>query len=362
MTANTSWGTVPKFVTGDPGFAARVERRLAGLLTADRERYARIAPDSGAMIDALLTATVRGGKRLRPTLAFLAFLGAGGEPEDPTIVDVGAALELLHTGCLVHDDIMDASPTRRGRITTHTRYEQEHRRTGFTGNARRFGEGVATIVGDVAFFYAIGLLRDAGPEPQRVFCEMAVDVGVGQYLDLLGAACSADTAPDPATIARYKTGRYTVEGPLQLGAALAGRLAGLADVFTAYGRPVGLAYQLRDDLLGAFGDPAVTGKPVGDDLRQGKRTLLLQFAKQRAAAGSSGDILLAKAVGRTLLDAEVPALQQFLIDIGAHDHVRDTCGELVATAVDALEHADIHTDVKHQLRQFAEYVGCFQVS
>ncbi|WP_370949749.1 polyprenyl synthetase family protein [Amycolatopsis sp. cg5] len=354
-----SWGTAPAFVgrtLADFGrdIGGRVEARLRTQLATDRARYAAVAPGSEAVVDALSTAVLSGGKRLRPSLAYLSFLGAGGSPADPRIVDVGAALELLHAGCLVHDDIMDDSPTRRGLLTTHARYQQEHQKSGYTGEARRFGEGVGMIVGDMAFFYAIGLLRTTTPETQAVFFELAVDAGVGQYLDLLAAACPADLAPDPMTIARYKTGRYTVEGPLRLGAALAGRLVELGEALTAYGQPVGLAYQLRDDLLGAFGDPSVTGKPVGDDLRQGKRTLLLGYAKQQASGSLE---LLEKVDAGALTEAEVPAVQRLLEDLGAREYVESTCQALAVDAVNAIEAADIDLSVKEYFKHFAAYVA-----
>ncbi|GAB2735631.1 polyprenyl synthetase family protein [Amycolatopsis magusensis] len=336
--------------------AQRVDDRLREVLTRDRERYSQVAPQSRDVVDALLTAVLGGGKRLRPTLAHLAFTGAGGSAGDERIIEVGAALELLHAGCLVHDDVMDDSPVRRGLPTTHAAFGQRHALSGYTGEERRYGEGVATIVGDLAFFYAIGLLRGAGPDAQQVFFEMAVDAGIGQYLDLLAAAGPAEAAPDPLVIARYKTGRYTVEGPLRLGAALCGRLADLDPVFTAFGRPAGLAYQLRDDLIGAFGDPASTGKPVGDDLRQGKRTLLLAVAGRRVTDPAARD-LLRRAGDGGLAEHEVPLVQHLLVDVGARADVEHTCQALAEDAVAALATADLRTGAKDTLTDFATRVA-----
>ncbi|UJW29411.1 polyprenyl synthetase family protein [Saccharothrix sp. AJ9571] len=336
--------------------AQRVDDRLREVLTRDRERYSQVTPHARDVMEALLIAVLGGGKRLRPALAHLAFTGAGGAPGDERIIDVGAALELLHAGCLVHDDVMDDSPVRRGLPTTHAAFERRHALAAYAGERRRFGEGVATIVGDLAFFYAIGLLRGAGPDAQQVFFEMAVDAGIGQYLDLLAAAGPAETAPDPLVIARYKTGRYTVEGPLRLGAALCGRLAELDPVFTAFGRPAGLAYQLRDDLIGAFGDPAATGKPVGDDLRQGKRTLLLAVARRRVSEPAARD-LLRRAGDGGLTEAEVPLVQELLIDAGAREQVERTCAALAEDAVGALATADIGDRAKAALTGFATQVA-----
>ncbi|MBN6040599.1 polyprenyl synthetase family protein [Amycolatopsis sp. 195334CR] len=346
----------PGLAEAGRAIAGRVDDRLREVLTRDRERYTELVPQAADVVDALLTAVLGGGKRLRPALAHLAFTGAGGDPADHRVVDVGAALELLHAGCLVHDDVMDDSPVRRGLPTTHAVFGRRHAVAGYSGEGRRFGEGVATIVGDLAFFHAIGLLRGAGAAAQQVFFEMAVDAGIGQYLDLLAAAGPADTAPDPLVIARYKTGRYTVEGPLRLGAALCGRLGELDAVFTAFGRPAGLAYQLRDDLIGAFGDPAVTGKPVGDDLRQGKRTLLLAVARRRVSDPVAGE-LLRRAADGGLSDGEVTLVQELLIEAGARAEVERTCAALAADAVAALDPADLDDQAKRLLTEFAARVS-----
>ncbi len=331
----------------------QVEARLRDRLGRDRDRYAHAGRDGTELHDALLTAVLAGGKRLRPTLAVLAFVGAGGREDDPRVLDLAAAVELLHTGLLVHDDVMDDSPTRRGVPTTHTVHEARHRTLGWRGESRRYAEGVAGIVGDVAFFTLLDLLRDAGPVLLEAFSRMAVDTAVGQYLDLLAPARPED-APDPMVIARYKTGGYSVEGPLRLGLALAGGTAALGPVFADYGGPVGLAYQLRDDVLGAFGDPAETGKPVGDDLVQGKRTLLLDVARRRVPAPAGADRALLDAVTTgTLARADVPAVQRLLTDVGARDHVEQVCVDLVTSAVAAIETAPVEAVVKENLRQVA---------
>lgn len=345
----------------DGNFGRRVEERLRDLLGQSRRHYARVAPPSQDVIDALAAATLSPGKRVRPTLVLLAFVGAGGSPTNPLVVDTGAALELLHTGCLIHDDIMDAARMRRNQPTTHARFEMAHRAAGYAGEPHRFGESVATLVGDMAFFYAMRLLVPTGEEVQRVFFEVAADVGIGQYLDLLGAAQRNPSKVNPAVIARYKTGRYTVEGPLHLGAALAGRLTELGPALTGYGQPLGLAYQLKDDLLGAFGDPVVTGKPTGDDLRQGKCTLLLAFARQHRDRAAAPE-LLDKADRGELTEAELVNLQRLLVDLGARDYVMDTCAELGERAVAAIEDAAIDGGAKTALQEFVSYVVAVPVT
>jgi len=336
-------------------FGERVEERLCELLAEERLRCGRFAPTSQKVIDALRTAALSGGKRLRPGLAFLAFVGAGGAPADPRVVDAGAAIELLHTGCLLHDDIMDESAVRRNLPTVHVSFETIHRAAGYWGDPCRFGESIATLVGDLAFFYAMGLIANAGFDAQRVFFSIAVDVCIGQYLDVLGTVCPDE---DPAVIAQYKTARYTVEGPLHLGAALAGRLDELAEVLSGYGEPLGHAYQLRDDLLGAFGDPEATGKPVGDDLRQGKCTTLLTIARQRRRelSTSSADLLDKVGCG-DLTDVELRTVQELLIELGARDHVRRMCETLAARAIAAIEPAPMEEGIKETLKDFARHLA-----
>lgn len=334
---------------------AQVETRLRARLGADRARYDRAGRDGAEAHDALLSSVLAGGKRMRPTLAVLAFAAAGGRDDDPRVLDLAAAVELLHTGLLVHDDVMDDSPTRRGVPTTHTVQEERHRLLGWRGEPRRYAEGVAGIVGDIAFFTVLGLLRDAGPVVLDAFSAMAVDTAVGQYLDLLASA-RPENPPDPMVIARYKTGGYSVEGPLRLGLALADGGGALGGVFADYGRPVGLAYQLRDDVLGVFGDPAETGKPVGDDLLQGKQTLLLDEARRRVPAQASAARALLDAVtSGTLTPGEVPALQRLLVDTGALDHVESVCADLVARAVAVVDAAPVPPVVRENLRQLARH-------
>ncbi|MDQ3758044.1 MAG: polyprenyl synthetase family protein, partial [Actinomycetota bacterium] len=277
-----------------------------------------------------------GGKRLRPAFCHWAFVGAGGDPDDPVVVDAGAALELLHTFALLHDDVMDGSGVRRGRPTVHAAFADMHDADKWRGEARRFGEGVAILVGDLAFVYADRLIADAPRAALDVFNELRLEVNIGQYLDLLGTARGGVGIEQARRISRYKSGKYTIERPLHLGAALAGRLEDLAGPLSAYGEPLGEAFQLRDDLLGAFGDTALTGKPVGEDLREGKPTALYTWAVERATGAAA--VVLAARFGTADLDAaEVAELQSVLEETGARHQVEEAIDRLVAEALAALD-------------------------
>ena len=264
--------------------APPVEARLDALLEGELGRWREVDPELVPPLEALRRFVLEGGKRLRPAFCHWAFAGAGGDPGDPAVVDAGAALELLHAFALLHDDVMDGSSLRRGRPTVHVDFAARHGGSGWRGEARRFGEGVAILVGDLAFVYADLLMVGAPPEATAVFNELRVELNIGQALDLIGTAQARRDRPMARLIACYKSGKYTIERPLHLGAALVGRLGDLAGPLSGYGLPLGEAFQMRDDILGTFGDPAVTGKPVGEDLREGKPTPLLAITAEARSA------------------------------------------------------------------------------
>jgi geranylgeranyl diphosphate synthase, type I len=256
-----------------------VEHRLDGLLATEAERWCRIDGSLDLGFGLLRDFIANGGKRLRPAFCLWGFVGGGGDAGDRRVVELCAAVEMLHTFALVHDDVMDGSDTRRHAPTVHRSIGRRHAELGWRGEERRFSEGMAVLVGDLAFVYADRLLRGQPDAVAELFDEMRIELHVGQYLDLMAAA---DPEPDQhraEAVLRYKTAKYSVERPLQLGAALAGALPRLGSGLSRYGLAVGEAFQLRDDLLGAFGDPAVTGKPRGDDFREGKQTLLVHLAR-----------------------------------------------------------------------------------
>ncbi|MFN0090464.1 MAG: polyprenyl synthetase family protein [Acidimicrobiales bacterium] len=333
--------------------AAQVDRRLAEVLDEEAARWADLHPSLAGPLEAVRRMVLSGGKRLRPAFCYWGFLGAGGRPDDPLVIDAGAALELLHAFALLHDDVMDGASTRRRLPTIHVEWEERHRRGAWRGDPRRFGEGVAILMGDLAHVYADRLLRHAPADAHDVWHELRIEVNIGQLLDLTGAAVG-DTDPRTARlIARYKSGRYTIERPLHLGAALAGlgRLAALREAFSAYGDPLGQAFQLRDDVLGAFGDESLTGKPVGDDLREGKATLLLAIASQRADAGQART--LAQVGSPRLGPAEIGALQEVLEATGARDELEREIERLTAEAIAALDRTPAPEQVRAALAEIA---------
>jgi geranylgeranyl diphosphate synthase type I len=342
----------PRPAAPDPG--RRAEERILRLLDEEHRRWSRQQPDLASLFDELRLFVARGGKRLRPSFCFWGAVSGGADPDDPQLDDAGGALELLHAFALIHDDVMDGSDRRRGAPTVHRVFEEEHRRQDLHGEPRRYGEGLAVLAGDLAFVYADGLVAMAPAPAREVWQRLRVELTMGQWIDLVGAA-RRDRSPQRARwVAAYKSGRYTVERPLQLGAALAGR-PDLARPYSQFGRPLGQAFQLRDDLLGALGDPACTGKPVGDDLREGKPTPLIAIATDRATDDDRE--LLARLGSADLTDRDVDELQALFVRTGALDDVEAAIERLVVEARTALAEAPITETARAWLDELAAYVA-----
>jgi geranylgeranyl diphosphate synthase type I len=339
--------------------AARVAERIDQLFASEIARWQAVDQRLVEPLQSIRRLVEAGGKRLRPAFCYWGFVGAGGDPDDPRVDDAGAAFEMLHAFALFHDDVMDGSPTRRGAVAAHVEYGERHRRNDWRGEPRRFGEGVAVLIGDLAHVYADLLLTraSAGTNDQvgLIWHEMRLELNVGQYLDILGTARGDRDPVTARRIARYKSGKYTIERPLHVGAALAGRLDELGEALSRYGDPLGEAFQLRDDLLGAFGDEALTGKPVGGDLREGKPTPLLAAATRRATPAQEKVLDL---VGMAdLCDEEVAAVQQVLVETGAVAEIDASIAQLRSQAVAAIEAADVAPGAAEALVELAEFVA-----
>ena len=333
--------------------AERVEVRVTSLLAHERERWAALDPALAEPIDALLDLVMLGGKRLRPAFCHWGYVAAGGRADHPDVTEAGAAFELLQAFALIHDDVMDGSSMRRGAPAVHRRFVDRHREAAWPGESRRFGEGAAILIGDLALVYADQLLPTTQAGVAELWDELRVELNVGQYLDMLGTASRRFDRTSARRIAQYKSGRYTIERPLHLGATLAGG-PDLVTPLSSYGAPLGEAFQLRDDVLGAFGDAARTGKPVGDDLREGKPTLLLAVAHERVD-GAQRD-LLAQVGQRDIADHLVADLQALLISTGALDEVEATIASLAEEAVDALDGLTIDDGARLALQDLAAFV------
>jgi geranylgeranyl diphosphate synthase type I len=305
-----------------------------------------------------LTSLLAGGKRLRPAFCYWGWRGAGGD-DRPQIMAAAAALELLHAGALVHDDVMDGSDTRRGLPSLHRQFEVRHAELGWRGKAAGFGVGAAILLGDLLLcwtdemFHGSGLPHEALARARPVLDLMRTEVFAGQYLDLLAQAAGNGTVDGALRMVTYKTAKYTIERPLQLGAALAGPVNGdVMAAYTGYGLPLGIAFQLRDDILGVFGDPGQTGKPAGDDLREGKRTVLLAIARARASTAQAAAI--DAHFGDPLLDeAGMAEIRRVISETGALTTCERMIDSNVREALAAAAAAPIIAEAKQALAQLA---------
>lgn len=367
----------------------QVGRALADFLGRKQAVLAGIDEDLAPGLDAI-SDLLAGGKRLRPAFCYWGWRAAGGSApagcpghaESPDGADGGhiltaaAALELLHASALVHDDVMDRSETRRGRPAVHRRFAAHHAAGGWRGSADSFGTGAAILLGDLLLGWtgellrASGLPADALRRGQPVLDAMRTEMIAGQYLDLLGQAAGTGTVASALRVVRYKSAKYTVEGPLLLGAALAPRPASLgagapgtaagtdsrlAAACTAYGIPLGVAFQLRDDVLGVFGDPVETGKPVTDDLREGKRTVLVALAEERADSAQAG--VLRRHLGDPRLDEAAAArVRGVLTETGALAECEQMIRGSVREALAALADAPFTSEAKTALAELAATV------
>jgi geranylgeranyl diphosphate synthase type I len=347
--------------------------RLLDVLQDELTEYLAIRTAATAGIDPvfaeateeLAAFVLTGGKRVRPTFAWWGWRGAGGAPdtaEAASVVRAIGALELIQACALIHDDLMDASATRRGRPTVHVEFARRHVDAGWDGPPDRFGAAVAILLGDLALAWADDMLRaaglpaDAAARAVAPWEAMRTEVLGGQFLDVLGQAKGDRSTHAALQIDRFKTAAYTVERPLHLGGALAGASPELIAAYRRFGADIGVAFQLRDDLLGVFGDPAVTGKPAGDDLREGKRTLLLAIAAERAEQlrrPDAGKEIDAAVGDPDLDDAGVDRVRDLLTELGAVDAVEERIDALTNAALDTLATARIADPAATRLAELA---------
>ncbi len=344
-TANPTSTTAPPLTRIAAEILELVEHTLTAELRNEIAIWRCEDPAAAPVVEALARFVASGGKRLRPLFCIWGHLAGGAR--DDGVATLAAAIELLHAFALVHDDVMDESEHRRGSLSVHAQFARAYEEAGHAATAARFGESMAILVGDLAHVLAERLLLEQPAAVRREWHAMQVELTRGQTLDVAATMHRRHDAALSRRIAVLKSGRYTVVRPLALGALNAGR-ADLVAPFTTFGEPVGEAFQLRDDLLGAFGSEAATGKPVGDDLREGKATLLLAYA--RARASGAGAALLDRVGSPDLDENTISQIQDVLITSGARDEVERTIDMLAERAFGALDQAPIEYEARTALR------------
>lgn len=321
---------------------------------------------------------LRGGKRFRALFCYWGWQAVTDQRDEEShargplssVVDAASALEIFHAAALVHDDVIDNSDTRRGLPSAHRSYEKLHVDNGWRGDPAEFGRSGALLLGDLLLGWSDELLDrglraladpDMAASARREFNRMRTEVTYGQYLDVLEerswhTRAESDLLSRAHRVIVYKSAKYSVEAPLAIGAAIGGASLGQLSALRDFGLPLGVAYQLRDDLLGVFGDPEVTGKPSGDDLREGKRTVLVALARTKLPGNSAR--LLDELLGDPdLSDHQVRVLQASIKESGAVDQVERIIAHNVEKARSVLTDAPISAEAERQLATLADTVS-----
>ena len=341
-------------------FRARFDDRLAAWLRARQRRTAAAGPEAVELAAEVGRLVESGGKRLRPALLDLAYRACGGRSEAASL-QLGLAVEMLHTYLLIHDDIMDHAALRRGRATTHAAFARTHKERGRRGDADDFGRAVAILAGDLAHTWSVELSRphpeaegEAAPV-ERTFDAMSEEVIGGQYLEMLLPHRPEPDESELARVLRFKTGRYTVERPVELGALLAGAGADLVEGLRRWGEAAGEAFQLQDDVLGVFGDAESTGKSASSDVAEGKHTFLIHHTLA-GAAPEDRDWLRA-ALGRDDLDADDhERVRRVVRDSGGLAAVEDMVDERLGRARRALAEIPIAPEARLPFEGFLDHL------
>lgn len=338
--------------------AAAVDERVGATLSTTRGATSIAGPAAAEILDQITTSSA-GGKRLRAQLIVAAHHAYEGHYESSAF-GIGAAVELFQTAALLHDDVLDGSDTRRGRPAAHRSLASLHRDNDWLGDSDDFGASAGILAGDLALIAAHRALAEAseplpsprGAQVRELFASMAEMVTIGQYLDMRVAAQPLNSLPQQEDgirdVMRTKTASYSAEFPLALGAACAGAPAPAVATMRSIGVPVGVAFQLRDDVLGLIGSPAVTGKPAGDDIREGKRTMLVWHAwGETDAAGR--DCLRATLGQRDASDADVAQAVAVIAATDALEHVETQIGTLARDAISQLQGLSLNSEATHLL-------------
>jgi len=341
-----------------PALRDSINSALSTFIASHNGYLTDIGPELLPVAGALKSFLLDSGKRLRPLFASVGYLGCGGELS-PEFFSALASVELIHVCALIHDDVMDVSDTRRGAPSIHKYFENLHNSKKFSGSAPQFGIASAILLGDLALVWAGKMLHESKIPAtqiiaaQPIFDEMQVELMAGQYLDIYEQALASESVDRSLRVARYKSGKYSIERPLHFGAALHhSEPEKYYPIYSAYGLPLGEAFQLRDDILGVFGESAETGKPAGDDLREGKRTVLMAITHERSTP-SQRKVITELFGSSTLATAEVGTLQDIIIETGARAHVEELITALTQEAITMVDNPLITLTAQDLLYQMA---------
>lgn len=336
-------------------FRALVQRHIDAEVAHQRDVLAPLGEATVMMVDAI-DSLLQDGKRMRASFLYWGYR-AGGGAHSEALVRAACSMEMFQAAALLHDDVMDSSDTRRGKPAAHRAMASAHRAAELTGDPDKFGEAGAILAGDLCLTWAdemfatSGLTSEEVMRGRAVFDLMRTQLMGGQFLDVLESAqtwdglSTAERLDRALQVIRFKSAKYTIEHPLLIGAACAGADEHLTRALSDYGLALGEAFQLRDDLLGIFGDPAHTGKPAGDDLREGKRTAII--AHLLNAANDDEMEFFNRRFGQDdLTDAEIDTFRSMCQRTGAVDAVEKLIADDVRTATAALNRVQPQLDAE----------------
>ncbi|MFZ1654573.1 MAG: polyprenyl synthetase family protein [Candidatus Moraniibacteriota bacterium] len=340
----------------DPKIAAYFDATLAEAKQEDELVY--------QALEHVKTMTLAGGKRLRPAFMYYGYLAAGGDDRE-RLLDTAVAVELIHTFLLIHDDIIDRDALRHGQPTLHERYRAWGKQYLSLEHPEHFGDSIALIVGDMLFALGNDIIFTSGfPEKhlyaalsrmQRIVSQTVVGQARDIYIEYRGEATSTEILE----MYEKKTARYTVEGPLHLGALLAGGTPELAAELTRYALPVGIAFQIQDDILGMYGDETRIGKPIGSDIREGKITLLVSYIFEHADRATKKEVAELLKRGAELTTADVERFRVIVRETGALDEAKNLALRYIHEGKQTLDRvqAPIAPEAREFLLGVADYMA-----
>lgn len=341
-------------------FKRQIDFSIELFLKERRKEFAEISKEATELVNEIERFMLAGGKRARPAFLYSGYIASGGKAHD-AVVFASMCVEFLHTFALIHDDIIDRSDTRRGRETSHKAFEGLYKAKKLRGDGSQFSLSAAVLTGDLAAAFAENVLTNSPFPQERIkrarwfFDQMKAQVIAGEYLDVLGGYKKRLSEEEVLNVLEYKTAKYTVERPLQIGAMLAGAEVEILEAFTAYGIPLGQAFQLQDDILGTFGDPTELGKPVNSDIREGKKTVLI--AKAYEWAESYQKKILDEVLGnQESSKSEIDKVREIIYKVGAYDYAVRLSHKLIEQAKDALNSAKLEEEGKDYLLAAADYL------
>jgi geranylgeranyl diphosphate synthase type I len=355
-----------------------VQEHLDEFSSTQRRDFSAISEDLAPLVD-YTQSLLQGGKRFRALFCYWSWVGHLANSSSQSseqkarsaeaMIGIAASLEMFHAAALVHDDLLDQSDLRRGQPAVHKRFETLHSEANWAGSHERFGVAGSVLVGDLMLGWSSEIFGNAllnapseeiSASARDEFSRMRVEVMAGQYLDIVEENAAITRAVEDAVgrankVILYKSAKYSIEAPLLIGAAFAGASSNQLRQLSEFGVPLGMAFQLRDDVLGVFGDSALTGKPAGDDLREGKRTVLIGYTRA-SLSNSVGKLFDEMLSSRELTDEQVAFLQQTIIGSGALEKVERTIAELADQAMANLERVEIDSQAKANLKSMAQKV------